>query len=440
MNNNNTNDREFIEGMLKAFSSIHKDSNKGFSDDVYELATDPNVSFVEMRRRFDQICKENGIPMSEGIKKFQARLNQAAQKEEDSLVSGIHDNVDAVGDNIVAPKSDDKGKPMGEVAVAKPIDKIVAEKTEKPLPNTEVVEELLEEKVEKPITTEEIKEVEVMADTMSPNAAYKNNRMVLTVSPQDSIDSIGNQLMTLKSQGVDAEVNFNGMLLSNTNFNNVDQIKKDYYAQETKKLKDFYNEAALNKEENENINMSIVSPKGEDNKRVVMINNSNNPSISTMVQFDNGVDFDHYVMPDLIDAYVPTDSKITEIDDELGISRGHNFAVDNQPQDRYLYMAQMSNGNQLALNMEASSIDQAKTYINERLENVTKEVNEEANKNMADAAQKENENELEKENNKVKKLKFEPNNNGFVNGIGIGVIAGISIVIIIVLLLVFKVL
>ena len=408
-------DREFIQGMLKAFSSIYKDANKGFSDDVYKLATDPNVSFVELKRKFDQICKDNGIPMSEGLKKFQDHLNQAVQKEEDLVLVESSDNVEPITEETVV----DNEKVKEEVVTEQPVEV---------QPENEVVEEVLEDKqIEEPVTSEEVEEVETTIDSLDSDVDYSNDKVVLTQGPNDTIDSIGKQLLDLKAKGILAEVVINGVVLSNNNFDNINQMKKDYYAVESQKLKDSYNNAMLNKNVNEHINMAIVTPQGENNKRTVMINNINNPSANTIVQFEDGNDFDQYVMPELIDSFIGTDNNITVIDDELGISRGHNFSIDQPHKDRYVYMAQMSNGNQLALTMAESSIDKTKTYINERLEDVTKEVNKEANQAIKNAIN--NEHELEKANNKVKQIKLTPpSSNGFVSGLGIGALVGLSVI------------
>ena len=420
------NNREFIQGMLKAFSTIYRDANPTFSNDTYKLATDPNVSFVELKKRFEQICKDNGIPMSEGLKKFQTALDEAVKVEEQTLQEEDTEKVEVLNEETVENSDEITTEAVEEVQES----------------GDEVLEEIVEDKleediVEEPLEVEQVEEIESTVDSLGSDVTYSNDKVVLDVGINDNVDSIGKQLLDLKAQGIVAEALINGVLLSNANFDNMDQLKSNYYAVEAQKLKDFYNNAMLNKNDGEHINMAIITPEGESDKRTVMINNQNNPSVSTVVEFSDGKDFDHYVMPELLDTIIDKGDTISVIDDQFGITRGNSFAPDEPKQDRYLYMAEMSNGNQLAISMAESSIDAATKYINQRLEDVTDKVNEEANQIIDSAI--ENEHELEKADAKVKQLKFDKPSSGFVTGLGIGIVIGISIIVIIIVLYLLKV-
>ena len=414
-------DREFIQGMLRAISSIYKTANKEFSDEAYKLATDPNMDFVSLRDKFNQICKDYGIPVSEGIKKFQDRMNEVVQREEDLKLTEDKDIVQEVAKEEVEDRE--------EINVIENEQKLEEEKAKEEL--EEIVEE--EQLEEEPIEVLEEQEEVISNNTVD----YTNKEVTLEMGPSDTVDSMGKQLLDLKAKGIAASVLINGVLLSNNYFDNIDQMKSSYYYQQSQNLKDLYSTAMDNKNANDHVEMAIITPKGEDNKRMVMINNSNNPSTKNVMEFTDGKDFDQYVMPNLIDSFIGDGNKISEVDDELGITRGSAFA-NKEEKDRYLYMAQMSNGNQIALNMAADSIDKAKSYINERLEVVTEEINKEANSIINNAL--ENEAELEKANNKVKQLNLTPpSSTGFISGLGIGALVGVGIVIILIILYFLKI-
>ena len=402
------NNVEFIQGMLKAIASIYKDVNKAFSDKVYALATDPNVDFVKLRDKFNQACKDYGIPMSEGIKKFQGHMNQAIQKEEDLKIA--EDN------NVIQEIREEQEEKAEEVLIAENAEQLQEEVNTEEVEQLEPTSEVIEEKAET-IGEENV------------NIDYSNEEVSLSVGPDDNVESIGNQLLDLKSKGILATAVIGGVVLSNANFDKITEIKSDYYYMQAQSLKNAYQTMMENKDANDHIEMAVVTPKGEDNKRRVMISNPNNTGANRYLEFSDGKDFDLYLMPTLIDSFIGENDSIKEVDDELGTTRGRSFSSNEEKDNdsRYLYVAEMSNGNKLTLSMTEESIDNTKSYINERLQIVTKEVNKEANQVIEDVIK--NTEDLEKADKMVKQLKFNPpSSNGFISGLGIGALVGLSVI------------
>lgn len=402
---------KMIENISKNYSGI--DSHKGFSNELYTLASNPDVDLSYLKKRLQEICKAYEIPESTiaTINNLNNGINVLLQKEADTK---------AIENTAQLPKID-------EVEVKKP-EEIVAAIRQEEIQQEEITQEQIEEIQEENENVDEVS-ISEETDNIEQVDSYNNMEEVsLTMGENDSIESIAKQLLDLKAKKIAAHAIINGMDVHNT-FDSMDQFKEGYYSFQSQELIRMYSTIMTNRDIGEYTQLNVITPEGEDSKRVVRIANGDgigfNDRYFTM-EFTDGRDFDMYMMPVLIKQFTNDCSEIKEVVDEKDVTRGMNFSnqiMQDDSKERYRYFATMTNENKLMLIMASESIDQAKVYINQSTRIITDEINKEANEQITKANK--NGEQLEKAAVKVKQL---PHANGFASGLGIGALIGLSIV------------
>lgn len=398
---------KMIENISKSYSGI--ETHKGFSEDLYALASNPDVDLTYLKKRLQDICKSYDIPEStiETINNLNNGINVLIQKESDNKILEDTAKLEVITEQM----QQEQAEQQEQIEINRQIE----QQQEK---------EALEEEVEQTEEIVENSEAEISID----NDTNSIEEVSLEMRGNDTVESMANQLIDLKAKGIAAKAMINGMEVYNV-FDTLEQFKEGYYNYQTQELMRIYNNIATNRQLGEHTSMAIFTPEGENNKRVVRIGNSNGESFDNQnnitLEFTDGKDFDLYMMPALMKSFTNDCSDIKEIDDENNITRGVSLSNEDRkenPDERYRYFATMTNDNKLMLSMASESIDQAKVYINSSTKVVTEEHNKEANEQIVEANN--NGEQLEKAAVKVKKL----NPNGFVTGLGMGALIGLSIV------------
>lgn len=394
---------KMIENISKSYSGI--ETHKGFSEDLYALASNPDVDLTYLKKRLQDICKSYDIPEStiETINNLNNGINVLIQKESDNKILEDTAKLEVITEQMQQEQ---------------------AEQQEQIEINRQIEQQQEKEEVEQTEEIVENSEAEISID----NDTNSIEEVSLEMRGNDTVESMANQLIDLKAKGIAAKAMINGMEVYNV-FDTMEQFKEGYYNYQTQELMRIYNTIATNRQLSEHTSMAIFTPEGENNKRVVRIGNSNGESFDNQnnitLEFTDGKDFDLYMMPALMKSFTNDCSDIKEIDDENNITRGVSLSNEDRkenPDERYRYFATMTNDNKLMLSMASESIDQAKVYINSSTKVVTEEHNKEANEQILEANN--NGEQLEKAAVKVKKL----NPNGFVTGLGMGALIGLSIV------------
>lgn len=398
---------KMIENISKSYSGI--ETHKGFSEDLYALASNPDVDLTYLKKRLQDICKSYDIPEStvETINNLNNGINVLIQKESDNKILEDTAKLEVITEQM----QQEQAEQQEQIEINRQIE----QQQEK---------EALEEEVEQTEEIVENSEAEISID----NDTNSIEEVSLEMRGNDTVESMANQLIDLKAKGIAAKAMINGMEVYNV-FDTLEQFKEGYYNYQTQELMRIYNNIATNRQLGEHTSMAIFTPEGENNKRIVRIGNSNGESFDNQnnitLEFTDGKDFDLYMMPALMKSFTNDCSDIKEIDDENNITRGVSLSNEDRkenPDERYRYFATMTNDNKLMLSMASESIDQAKAYINSSTKVVTEEHNKEANEQIVEANN--NGEQLEKAAVKVKKL----NPNGFVTGLGMGALIGLSIV------------
>lgn len=398
---------KMIENISKSYSGI--ETHKGFSEDLYALASNPDIDLTYLKKRLQDICKSYDIPEStiETINNLNNGINVLIQKESDNKILEDTAKLEVITEQM----QQEQAEQQEQIEINRQIE----QQQEK---------EALEEEVEQTEEIVENSEAEIGID----NDTNSIEEVSLEMRGNDTVESMANQLIDLKAKGIAAKAMINGMEVYNV-FDTMEQFKEGYYNYQTQELMRIYNNIATNRQLGEHTSMAIFTPEGENNKRVVRIGNSNGESFDNQnnitLEFTDGKDFDSYMMPALMKSFTNDCSDIKEIDDENNITRGVSLSNEDRkenPDERYRYFATMTNDNKLMLSMASESIDQAKVYINSSTKVVTEEHNKEANGQIVEANN--NGEQLEKAAVKVKKL----NPNGFVTGLGMGALIGLSIV------------
>lgn len=394
---------KMIENISKSYSGI--ETHKGFSEDLYALASNPDIDLTYLKKRLQDICKSYDIPEStiETINNLNNGINVLIQKESDNKILEDTAKLEVITEQMQQEQ---------------------AEQQEQIEINRQIEQQQEKEEVEQTEEIVENSEAEISID----NDTNSIEEVSLEMRGNDTVESMANQLIDLKAKGIAAKAMINGMEVYNV-FDTLEQFKEGYYNYQTQELMRIYNNIATNRQLGEHTSMAIFTPEGENNKRVVRIGNSNGESFDNQnnitLEFTDGKDFDLYMMPALMKSFTNDCSDIKEIDDENNITRGVSLSNEDRkenPDERYRYFATMTNDNKLMLSMASESIDQAKVYINSSTKVVTEEHNKEANEQIVEANN--NGEQLEKAAVKVKKL----NPNGFVTGLGMGALIGLSIV------------
>lgn len=398
---------KMIENISKSYSGI--ETHKGFSEDLYALASNPDIDLTYLKKRLQDICKSYDIPEStiETINNLNNGINVLIQKESDNKILEDTAKLEVITEQM----QQEQAEQQEQIEINRQIE----QQQEK---------EALEEEVEQTEEIVENSEAEISID----NDTNSIEEVSLEMRGNDTVESMANQLIDLKAKGIAAKAMINGMEVYNV-FDTLEQFKEGYYNYQTQELMRIYNNIATNRQLGEHTSMAIFTPEGENNKRIVRIGNSNGESFDNQnnitLEFTDGKDFDLYMMPALMKSFTNDCSDIKEIDDENNITRGVSLSNEDRkenPDERYRYFATMTNDNKLMLSMASESIDQAKAYINSSTKVVTEEHNKEANEQIVEANN--NGEQLEKAAVKVKKL----NPNGFVTGLGMGALIGLSIV------------
>lgn len=398
---------KMIENISKSYSGI--ETHKGFSEDLYALASNPDIDLTYLKKRLQDICKSYDIPEStiETINNLNNGINVLIQKESDNKILEDTAKLEVITEQM----QQEQAEQQEQIEINRQIE----QQQEK---------EALEEEVEQTEEIVENSEAEISID----NDTNSIEEVSLEMRGNDTVESMANQLIDLKAKGIAAKAMINGMEVYNV-FDTLEQFKEGYYNYQTQELMRIYNTIATNRQLGEHTSMAIFTPEGENNKRVVRIGNSNGESFDNQnnitLEFTDGKDFDLYMMPALMKSFTNDCSDIKEIDDENNITRGVSLSNEDRkenPDERYRYFATMTNDNKLMLSMASESIDQAKVYINSSTKVVTEEHNKEANEQIVEANN--NGEQLEKAAVKVKKI----NPNGFVTGLGMGALIGLSIV------------
>lgn len=403
---------KMIENISKSYSGI--DTYKGFAEDLYALASNPDVDLTYLKNKLNELREAYEIPESTiaTIKELNRGINNLIQKEIDNKT---------IENTAQLAKI--------EEAEIKRQEEIEAAIRQEEIKKEEVIQEQVEEIQEENENVDEVS-ISEETDNMEQVDSYnKIEEVTLTMGENDIVDDIARQLIELKAKGIAAHALINGMDVHNV-FDSVDQFKEGYYNFQSQNLINLYNSVMTKRGLGEHTNMMVVTPEGADNKRMIYIGNSDSDAFdvnkTASLVFTDGRDFDMYIMPNLIEEFTKDCSEIKEVDDEKDVTRGMNFSNKITPDDskeRYRYFATMTNENKLMLTMASESIDQAKVYINQSTRVVTDEVKREANEQIAEANK--NGEQLEKAAVKVKQL---PHANGFVSGLGIGALVGLSIV------------
>ena len=406
-------DRNFILQMIENISKSFKDTDPDFSAELDHLIENPDVDLTYLKTRLAEVAKSYDIPDSvvETINSLNNGINVLIQKEEDHKIleqtAELKLEQEQIGINRQLEEQQDYIEQKQQMEV----------------------EEAKQEQVENPEELEEMEEVkeDVQEETLSTEEIEPVTSTQLEMGPNDTIENMAQKLMDLAAQGILATAVINGMEVSNDKFSTMEQFKEGYYRYQLSALIQKYNAKAATRMPGQHTDMVIYSPEGEDNKRVVILGNITNEGLnqtnSETLEFTDGKDFDQYIMRGLIEAFVKDGQEIKSVEDEQEITRGSTVTNSSpERQDRYRYYATMTNENRLALNMAVDSIEQAKVYLNgskveeNRIEDV--EQIQQAEQNGM---------EREKAVEKVKKF-APPAPNGFVSGLGIGLIAGFSII------------
>ena len=399
-------DRDFILTMIENISKSFKDTDPDFSAELDRLIENPDVDLTYLKTKLAEVAKSYDLPESvvDTITSLNNGINVLIQKEED------HKILEQTAELQLQQEQVDIHRQIEEQKIEEA--KIEQQQLEK----EEVLEEKSEEEIQEEIDMDEsVEKVETVSSAK------------IEMGPYDTIESMASKLMDLASQGILATAVINGMEVSNDKFSSMEQFKEGYYRYQLETLIQKYNEKASTRMPGQHTDMVIYSPEGEDNKRIVIFGNIENEGLnrnnSETLEFTDGKDFDQYIMRGLVETFAKDGQEIKDVEDEQKISRGS--AVTNASpvkQDRYRYYATMTNDNRLALNMAADSIEQAKMYLNGSTVNEIKREDVEQIQ-MAEEHGMEREKAVEK----VKKM-APPPANGFVSGIGIGLMAGLSII------------
>ena len=406
-------DRDFVFQMIKTISSSFKNTDPDFAAELDHLIENPDVDLNYLKTRLADITKSYDIPESvnETINSLSNGINVLIQKEEDH--------------KLVEENAEKQAQIQEQVEINQQIETQKIEEA-KAAEQAKLEEEKIEELKEKP--EEEIKE-ELVEDTVNTNVEEVNTVESTTIEmgPNDTVEGMAEYLMALAEQGIVATAIINGMEVNNQTFNSIEQFKEGYYDYQLNNILRQYSDKSLTRAPGEHTDMAIYTPQGEDNKRVVVLGNVDNGGLdernSITLEFTDGKDFDNYIMKDLLKAFVVDGQDIKNVEDVREVRRG--AAVTNGDaieQDRNRYFATMTNGNRLALNMAADSIEQAKMYIHSvRIDEYKQE--------DVDTIKQAEENGMEREQAVQKVLKMQmPSSNGFVSGLGIGAMVGVSIV------------